>query len=76
VDITGCGNERIMAGHERISPTAWIVAYCRTLSDIPYSKEIFQEAADELISPRQLNLAQEQINNALDHAVFLMTIDI
>ena len=30
--------------HERISRTAWIVAYCRTLSDIPYSRQIFDEA--------------------------------
>src|SRR5579859_6377564 len=29
--------------HERISPTAWLVAYQRTLSDIPLSAEIFYE---------------------------------
>jgi len=29
--------------HERISPTAWLVAYQRTLSDIPLSSEIFNE---------------------------------
>src|SRR5579859_824593 len=29
--------------HERISPTAWLVAYQRTLSDIPLSSEIFEE---------------------------------
>ena len=29
--------------HERISPTAWLVAYERTFSDIPLSAEIFQE---------------------------------
>jgi O-methyltransferase involved in polyketide biosynthesis len=27
--------------YEDIGPTAWIVAYARTFSDIPYSKEIF-----------------------------------
>ncbi len=30
----------------RISPTAWLVAYQRTLSDIPLSKEIFDELAE------------------------------
>ena len=30
-------------GYEKISPTAWGVAYRRTLSDIPYSTEIFDE---------------------------------
>jgi O-methyltransferase involved in polyketide biosynthesis len=29
--------------HERISPTAWLVAYQRTFSDIPFSNEIFHE---------------------------------
>jgi len=29
--------------HERISPTAWIVARQRTLTDIPYSQEVFDE---------------------------------
>ena len=29
--------------HERISPTAWFVAYQRTLSDIPLASEIFGE---------------------------------
>lgn len=29
--------------YERISPTAWSVAYRRTFSDIPYSQEIFEE---------------------------------
>ena len=29
--------------YERISPTAWLVAYQRTLSDIPLSVEIFAE---------------------------------
>ena len=29
--------------HERISPTAWLIAYHRTLSDIPLAPEIFHE---------------------------------
>ena len=29
--------------HERISPTAWIVARQRTLTDIPYSRDVFDE---------------------------------
>jgi len=29
--------------HERISPTAWIVARQRTFTDIPYSREVFDE---------------------------------
>ena len=30
-------------GYEKISPTAWLTAYQRTLSDIPLSEEIFRE---------------------------------
>lgn len=30
-------------GHEKISPTAWGVAYRRTLAGIPYSEDIFRE---------------------------------
>ncbi len=30
-------------GYEKIGPTAWGVAYARTLSDIPYAKEVFAE---------------------------------
>lgn len=32
-----------IAGNEKISPTAWTIAYRRTFTDIPYSKEIFNE---------------------------------
>ena len=31
------------SAYERIAPTAWIVAYRRTFTDIPFSQEIFQE---------------------------------
>ncbi len=41
---------------ERISPTAWLVAYQRTLSDIPLSSEIFHEL-DALV--RQTRSAPE-----------------
>ena len=34
--------------HEAVSPTAWGVAYRRTLSDIPLSKEIFEELEGDL----------------------------
>jgi O-methyltransferase involved in polyketide biosynthesis len=30
-------------GNENISPTAWTIAHRRTFTDIPYSKEIFEE---------------------------------
>lgn len=36
--------------YENIGPTAWRVAYSRTLSDIPYSKEIFEEL-DAVVKP-------------------------
>jgi len=29
--------------NEKVIPTAWLIAYCRTFSDIPFSKEIFHE---------------------------------
>ncbi|MCL5667240.1 MAG: class I SAM-dependent methyltransferase [Patescibacteria group bacterium] len=32
-----------MKSHEKISPTAWSVAYGRTFSDVPFSREIFNE---------------------------------
>ncbi|MGC0776804.1 MAG: class I SAM-dependent methyltransferase, partial [Candidatus Acidiferrum sp.] len=35
--------EREVGSYEKISPTAWGVAYRRTLSDIPFSLEIFDE---------------------------------
>jgi tRNA A-37 threonylcarbamoyl transferase component Bud32 len=28
---------------EKVIPTAWMVAYRRTFSDIPFSKEIFEK---------------------------------
>ena len=31
--------------HERISPTAWLVAYQRSRSDIPLAAEMFHELA-------------------------------
>ena len=34
--------------YERISPTAWFVAYQRTLSDIPFSQEIFLELQETI----------------------------
>lgn len=34
--------------YERISPTAWFVAYQRTLSDIPFSQEIFLELQENI----------------------------
>ena len=33
--------EKEKGGHEKIGPTAWIIAYRRTFSDIPYAQEIF-----------------------------------
>ena len=38
--------------YERISPTAWFVAYQRTLSDIPFSQEIFLELQETIESTR------------------------
>lgn len=37
------GDVRSVSSYDRISPTAWTVAYRRTLTDIPYSREIFEE---------------------------------
>jgi len=36
-------SEKPEVSHERVSVTAWRVAYRRTLSDIPFSSEIFDE---------------------------------
>jgi len=45
--------------HEMISPTAWTVAYRRTFSDIPYSKEIYQELEKNLVKNNIPNLPDE-----------------
>lgn len=42
--------------HERISPMAWLVAYQRTFTDIPFSTEMFHEL-DQII--RQTRTAPE-----------------
>ncbi len=49
--------------HDRISPTAKITAYWRSLSDIPYSKEIAEavqaeETAKELVGERILTMGK------------------
>ena len=44
MDRTSDANlEKQKSSHERVSVTAWRVAYRRTLSDIPFSVEIFDE---------------------------------
>lgn len=43
MDSTGDSDRERRGSHERISVTAWRVAYRRTLSDIPFSVEIFDE---------------------------------
>lgn len=43
MDSTGDSDREGRGSHERISVTAWRVAYRRTLSDIPFSAEIFEE---------------------------------
>ncbi|MFA6424459.1 MAG: class I SAM-dependent methyltransferase [Candidatus Magasanikbacteria bacterium] len=45
--------------YEMISPTAWTVAYRRTFSDIPYSKEIYQELEKNLIKNNAPDLPDE-----------------
>lgn len=35
-----------LTGFEKVIPTAWMVAYRRTFSDIPYSQEIFNKLED------------------------------
>jgi O-methyltransferase involved in polyketide biosynthesis len=35
--------ENLETGFEKVIPTAWMVAYRRTFSDIPYSQEIFNK---------------------------------
>jgi O-methyltransferase involved in polyketide biosynthesis len=40
-------------GHERISPTAWGIAYRRTFFDIPHSTEIFHEL-QRIMEPPEL----------------------
>ena len=35
--------------YEKISPTAKLVAYLRTFSDIPYAKEIAEESGSEKV---------------------------
>jgi O-methyltransferase involved in polyketide biosynthesis len=56
-------NTRMNDSFEKIIPTAWLVAFRRTFSDIPFSKEIFTELdtlrkthfleiTDELLEPK------------------------
>jgi O-methyltransferase involved in polyketide biosynthesis len=45
--------------HENISPTAWGVAYRRTLTDIPYSKEIFEELEKIRLSGKGFNISAD-----------------
>ena len=35
--------------HEKVIPTAWLIAHCRTFSDIPFSKEIFDQLENILV---------------------------
>lgn len=52
-----------MNNYDKITPTAWLVAYRRSFSDIPYAKEIFEElggikarsfneVTDEMLAPK------------------------
>lgn len=45
--------------YDAISPTAWTVAYCRTFSDIPYSKEIYDELEKNRIKSNAPDLPDE-----------------
>ena len=49
--------------YERISPTAWYVAYFRTLSDIPFSQEIFLELQDIIKRTRSADESERFENN-------------
>jgi len=49
---TGNRASESTGSYEKISPTAWLIAYERALSDIPLSKEIFREL-EEVIKQSQ-----------------------
>jgi len=51
--------------YEKISPTAWIVAQARTLSDIPYSREVFDEL--QIIMRQTRSAAELQELNKFTH---------
>lgn len=51
--------QRNKGSHERISPTAWTVAYRRTFTDIPYSNEIFVELEKQLKEQGGVEIADE-----------------
>ena len=44
--------------HNKISPTAWVVAHGRVHSGLPYAKEIFAQIKDEVPSEQVLHYAQ------------------
>jgi O-methyltransferase involved in polyketide biosynthesis len=52
-------------GYEKISPTAWIVAQARTLSDIPYSRDVFDEL--QIIMRQTRSAAELQELNKFTH---------
>jgi O-methyltransferase involved in polyketide biosynthesis len=54
--------------HERIGPTAWRVAYLRTLSDIPFSSEIFNELQKIMMRTRSAELQELEPSVCLEIA--------
>ncbi len=58
--------------HERISPTAWVVARLRTFTDIPYSQEVF-EALQAIVRTTQSAAEIEKLEGMIEPetAVFM-----
>lgn len=46
----GASREMSAENYEKISPTAWLTAYRRTFTDIPYSQEIFEILEEQRVS--------------------------
>lgn len=51
--------------YERISPTAWLVTYQRTFSDIPFSQEIFLEL-QEIIKQTRSTVEIEDVEKSMN----------
>jgi len=57
--IMSNNTNKIEGAYERISPTAWLTAYQRTLSDIPLSNEMFRELQEIIKQTRSAAEVQE-----------------
>jgi len=59
------GSPKRETDNSRVSPTAWGVAYLRTFSDIPFTKEIFEALEAQRLADGTPNFAEEMMKAPL-----------